>query len=157
MRKRFVKTVFGVLIITWAFQVMSVSAFAQLSPPINPWLGMSNRNRASAVLGPYLGVVKPQQDLIKAYAAQSGQIQSQQQALRDLQGGNSGGSFGVMDFSAANDEQSDANKKMILAPPQEIPKSQRNPAAFNQYLHYYPPNSLLRYPVPYFSPTGRRR
>ena len=154
MLKQFVKTVLGALAVILVVQVMGLSAFAQLPPAMSPWLGLSDppSNRA---LGTYLGDVKPKQDMLKAYAAQARQIQSQQQALQAMQNnGSSGGSSGARDLVGGGAAMGSNNP--LLAPPREIPTVQRNPAGFYQYLHYYPAQGLPRQPVPNFSSTGRR-
>jgi hypothetical protein len=138
-------------------QVMSPSVFAQLSPPIRPWMGMMDRNRDAGTLDNYNRLVKPQQDMMRAYAAQENQLRAQQRALQAMQGGGvSGGSgTGARDLSASG--SGIVGGKLLLAPPREIPSMQRNPAGFDQYLHYYPANAFPRKPVPNFSSAGRRR
>jgi hypothetical protein len=123
-------------------------------------MGMFDRDRSSGTLGPYHSNVKPQQDMMKAYSAQQNQLRAQQQALKTLQGGtgSSGGSSGSVDLSGVLGGGSTGSQdKSLLQPPREIPSTQRNPAGFYQYLHYYPQHSLTRRPVPNFSPTGGRR
>jgi len=112
----------------------------------------------------YNRLVKPQQDLMKAYAAQQSQLQAQQQALKAMQSSPSGGSgsgTGSRDIlspgGGSSGGSSGATNNLLLSPPREIPSTQRSPATFTQYLHYYPPQSMVRRPVPYFSPTGGRR
>jgi hypothetical protein len=137
---------------------MSDLAVAQLQPAISPWMGMFDRNRGAGSLGPYLSNVRPQQDMRKAYAAQASQLQSQQQALKSLQGGGGGGGSSPMDLSGVMGGGSAGTQdKTLLQPPREIPSTQRSPAGFYQYLHYYPSNSLPRRPVPYYSTSGGRR
>ena len=166
MLKQFVRPVLGLLTTTLVFQVMSLSAFAQLSSAISPWMGMFDRDRNGAFGNPYLDVVKPQQNMQKAYSAQASQLQAQQRALQAMQGGGSGGLSGsgdgtgarnLMSTSSSGGTPSSAPSNLLLAPPREIPSTQRNPAVFNQYLHYYTPYALPRQPVPNFSSTGRRR
>ena len=159
MLKRFIRPILGSLLVAWFLPVMSNSVFAQLPPPISPWMGMFDRNRTSGTLGPYLSNVRPQQDMMKAYAAQSSQIQAQQRVLQSLQSGtgSSGGSSGSMDLSGVLGGSSGSQNKELLQPPREIPSTQRNPAGYYQYLHYYPQHSLPRRPVPYFSSSGGRR
>ena len=124
-------------------------------------MGMLDRDRSPGSLDNYNRVVKPQQDMMKAYAAQQSQMQSQQKALQALQngsgGGNGGSGTGARDLAGATAASPGAAGNMLLSPPREIPSTQRNPAGFNQYLHYYPQNSLPRRPVPNFSQVGRRR
>ena len=149
MLKQMIKPVLYSLGIILALSVMDSSVFAQLQPAISPWMGMMDRNRGSSTLGPYLSNVKPQQDMMKAYAGQQSQLQTQQQALQSLQGGRPG-SGGVS--LGGGGGPSGQDNKFILNPPREIP-SAKSPAGFNQYLHYYPPGSLPRRPAPYFSPV----
>jgi len=152
------RPVLGLLVSVLVSLAVSSSAFAQLSPPLSPWLGMMDRGRGPGQLDPYNRVVKPQQDLMKAYATQTRQLQSQQQALQALQSGSSGGSAGPRDLAAAGfGPPSGVSKDMLLNPPRELPSTQRNPAGFNQYLHYYPASSLPRRTVPYYSQVGRRQ
>jgi len=166
MLKQFVKPVLGTLAVALIVQVISLSAFAQLPPPISPWLGMADRERTGAFGNPYLDVVRPQQNLQRAYAAQSSQLQSQQRALQAMQSGvggatgSIGGTTGTRNLSGTatgGTSSSTAANNLVLAPPREIPSVQRNPAGFNQYLHYYSPYALPRRPVPNFSSTGGRR
>ena len=162
--KKNIQAVLYLQVVVLAFFAMSFSAFAQLPPPISPWMGMFDRTRGPGSISPYHQNVRPQQDAMRAYAAQANQLQSQQQALRALQsGGMTGGSssgggsgIGPRDLAGMSGVAVAADD-MLLAPPREIPSMQRNPAGFNQYLHYYPPHSLPRKTAPYFSPTGRRR
>ena len=157
MLKLFTRPILGLSTVTLAFLMMSSSVFAQLSPPLSPWLGLQDRSRSPGQLDPYHRVVKPQQDMMKALATQASQIQNQQQALQILQGRSSGGSFGARDLSGIGADPSSApTKDMVLNPPRELP-SQKNPAGFNQYLHYYPPNSLPHRQAPFYSTVGRRR
>lgn len=157
MLKWFMRPVPGSLVVALVFYAVSSSVFAQLPPPISPWMGMMDKSRFPGQLDPYNRVVKPQQELMKAYADQTSQIQSQQQALQALQGSNSGGS-GRRDFlDSGIAKPAGASENMLLEPPREIPSTQRHPAVFNQYLHYYPPYSMPRRPVPNFSQAGRRR
>ena len=168
MLKQFVKLVLGTLVIALVFQVMSLSVFAQspLPPPLSPWLGLTDRNRSGAFGNPYLDVVRPQLERQQAFAAQANQIQAQQRALQAMQGAASGGvdgtggNTGTRDLMGTGGRASapgGATNNMLLAPPREIPSTQRNPAGFNQYLHYYPSHAMQRQPVPNFSSTGRRR
>jgi len=154
MLKQFMRPVLGLWMVGLLFLTVNSTAFAQLSPPLSPWLGMQDRNRSPGQLDPYNRVVKPQQDMMRTLAAQSGQMQSQQQALQLLQGG-SGGSTGTNVLLAGVGESQALSKDMLLQPPREIP-SKQNPAGFNQYLHYYPPRSLPNRQAPYFSQVGRR-
>ena len=157
MLKQNIKLALCLLFITWASQMVSSSVFAQLPPPISPWLGMFDRSRGPGQLDNYNRVVKPQQDLMKAYTAQSNQLQAQQRALLELQSGMSSSSgTGVRDL-AGSAEPSSGRGGMLLSAPREIPSMQRNPAGFNQYLHYYPTNSMPRRTVPNFSQPGRGR
>ena len=159
VQKKIVTLVQCLLIVVLTFLVVCSSAFAQLPPPISPWMGMFDRNRGPGSISNYHHNVKPQQDMMRAYAAQANQLQSQQQALQTLQsgmgsgGGGGGSGIGSRDLAGV----AVATDDMLLAPPREIPRMQRNPAGFNQYLHYYPPGSLPRQPVPNFSQAGRRR
>ena len=161
VQKRVFKPVLYLLVVL-TLPVAGPSASAQLPPPVSPWMGMFDRNRNPSSISNYHQYVKPQQDMMKAYAAQASQLQSQQQALQALQssGGYGGGSGGARDMTGAsvspNGGGSDG-KNMLLLAPREIPSTQRNPAGFNQYLHYYPSGSLPRQPVPNFSATGRGR
>ena len=164
MLKRFVKTVLCSLFATLMVFVAGSSVCAQ-SSPLSPWMGMFDRPNNPA-LGSYLGNVRPQQNMQKAYSAQMSQIQAQQQALqalsrssttaggttaRDLVGGSTGTSAGLGAAGGAT------NARDTLAPPREVPRVNQNPAGFNQYLHYYPQRSMPRQPVPNYSVTGRRR
>jgi len=157
MLRRLVQPVLCSLIVaSWA----GSSVFAQLPPPISPWMGMFDRSRNTSGIDNYNRVVRPHQDMLKAYAAQESQLQAQQQALRVLQQGGDGygssGGVGVRDLAGVPSGSSSGGS-MLLSAPRELPRTQRNPAGFNQYLHYYPPGSLPRQPVPNFSSTGRRR
>ena len=162
MLKQIVKTVLCLLVAASSVSVVGPSVFAQLPPPISPWMHMFDRP-SNPTLGNFLGGVRPQQDLMRANAAQTSQLQTQQQALQALQqgGGTGGGGAGARNLvgtgapALAGGGASDA--RAVLAPPREIPSMQRNPAGFNQYMHYYPPRSMPRKPVPSFSATGRRR
>ena len=161
MLKQLAKSVLCLLVTTSAVLVLGASAFAQLSPPISPWMGMFDRP-SNPTLGNYLGNVRPQQDMRRTAAAYSAQIQSQQQALQSLQqgsGGMGGGAARSLATGSAGPASTGgaASMRDVLAPPREIPSVQRNPAGFNQYLHYYPSNSLSRKPVPNFSRAGRKR
>ena len=153
MLKQYVKSVLCLLFVLTMFDS---PAWAQLPPPISPWMGMFERPRST--LGNYLSNVRPQQDMLKAYAAQQSQLYVQQKALQSLGQGSSGGSTGVRDLVGKTGGGGETvDFPSVLAPPREIPSVQRNPAGFNQYLHYYPPNAMPRRPVPNFSSTGRRR
>jgi hypothetical protein len=124
------------------------SAFAQLPPAISPWMGMFDRNRGNG-LDKYNQYVKPQQDYLKAYAAQQGQIQAQQQMLQQaMSGSGNGGGGGSRTLSSGGGHS-------FLKAPREIPSGSSGAANFNQYLHYYQ-GGLPRQPVPNFS-SGRRR
>jgi hypothetical protein len=135
------------------------SAFAQLSPPLSPWLRMDDRPRSS--LGNYLGTVQPQQGLMKSSASQTSQIQAQQRALQSMLQAPSSSGSGTRATGASNLANTTPiaptggalAMRDVLAPPREIPRVQ-NPAGFDQYLHYYPPYSMTRRPVPNFSTTG---
>ena len=160
MSKQFSKSVLCALVIALAHLALSSSVFAQLQPAISPWMGMLDRTRAPGSISAYHDNVRPQQQLMKAYASQQSQMQAQQQALRALQdggisGGTGGGGVGPRDL--AGGASPGAGGSMILSAPREIPSTQRNPAGFNQYLHYYPSGSLPRRPVPNFSSAGGRR
>lgn len=151
MLKQIVKPGLDSLIIILAFLMLSHSAFAQLQPAISPWMGMMDRSRGTGALGSYLSNVKPQQDMMRAYASQQGQLRAQQQALQVLRQSNQSGSSSASPLSAGGGAGlPSGDDKKVLNPPREIPSSQ-NPASFNQYLHYYPPGSLPRRQVPYFS------
>ena len=150
MLKQIIKPVLCSLIAALALSTACHSAFAQLPPAISPWMGMMDRSRGSGTLGPYLSNVKPQQDMMKAYAGQQGQLRTQQQALAALQGGLPGSGGGPRSLGSAG--PSGADSKDVLNPPREIP-SAPNPAGFNQYLHYYSPSSLPHRRVPYFTPV----
>ena len=151
------------LVSFWLFAALMLSVLvpsvsAQLPPRISPWMHMFDRQ--DSPLGNYLGTVRPQQDLMRAHAAQSQQIQAQQRALQALQsgGGNDGGA-GTRNLAAGGGGAAGSGASSaagMLSPPREVPRANRNPAGFNQYLHYYPPGSMPRQPVPNFSPTGRR-
>ena len=135
--------------------VLGSSALAQLPPPVSPWMGMFDQQRSP--LGNYLSNVKPQQDMMRAYATQQSQMQAQQRALQALGSGSSGGGSGSRDLATISGGGGGAGFPTVLAPPREIPSVQRNPAGFNQYLHYYPPNAMPQRQVPNFSSAGRRR
>jgi uncharacterized membrane protein YgcG len=150
MQKRLTKSILCSLVVALAISAMSHSAFAQLQPAISPWMGMFDRSQNTGTLGPYLSNVRPRQDLARAYAAQQSQMRAQQQALQALQGGGGGGSSS-RDFAGGGGELSGAGANMILGPPREIPRAQRNPAGYYQYLHYYPAGGLPRRSVPNFS------
>ena len=158
MLNQFTKPVLRSLIAIWAISVMVSVAVAQtpLPPAVSPWMGMFDRSRGTSTLDNYTRNVKPQQDAMRAFASQANQIQSQQQMLRSLQAPGSSGSTPL--GSAGSPAVGGASSmREILAPPREIPSAQRNPAGFNQYLHYYPAGGMPRRPVPNFSTTGRRR
>jgi hypothetical protein len=156
MSKQIIKPILCSLAITLSLNAMSLSVFAQLPPAMSPWLKLFDE--PSGPLGPYLSNVKPQQELARAQAAQASQLQAQQRALQALQqSGSSGGGTGPRELEAGiGGGGKSGGIPTILAPPREIPRVQRNPAGFNQYLHYYPPHALTRKPVPNFSSTGRR-
>jgi len=151
MLKQFIKLVLCSYVVVLATSAMSHYAFAQLPPPVSPWLGMTDRNRNTGTLGPYLSNVKPLQDQMRASSALQGQLQSQQQALRTLQEGGGGGGMPIA--IGGGGAHASTDMKSVLNPPRELPSAQRQPAGYNQYIHYYPPNSLLRRPVPYYSPV----
>jgi hypothetical protein len=155
MFNQFTKTILGLLTVALITYATSGLTFAQPSPPMSPWLGMLDKSRNPGQLDPYLRNVRPQQDMMKAYAAQASQIQNQQRALQALQdsGGGAGSNARSLAGGAAAPTSSQGNT--LLQPPREIPSTQRNPAGYYQYLHYYPPNSLLRRPVPNYSQAGR--
>lgn len=160
MLRRCVKSVLCLLVAVLSVAAVSPSASAQLPPPISPWMGMFDRSRGPGTLDNYNRNVRPQQDMMKAYANQASQIQAQQQVLQALQaqsGGSSGGGMGARDLTGTTGGGSSPTRDIVLAPPQEIPSAQRNPAGFNQYLHYYPQGSMPRRPVPNFSSPGQRR
>ena len=155
MQKQFIKPVLCLLTIATFLAMNSSSVFAQLSPAISPWMGMFDRNRTPGTLDNYNRLVKPQQNMLKAYAAQANQIQNQQQALQALQDGGGGSASGARNLMDAGSPSGKTSP--FLSPPREIPSTQSNPAGFNQYLHYYPTGSMARRPVPNFSTPGRRR
>jgi uncharacterized membrane protein YgcG len=161
MLKQFAKSVLCLLIVVWTVLAASSSSFAQLSPPISPWMGMVDRSREPGMLDNYNRLVKPQQDMLKAYVAQENQLKAQQRALQSMQSGSGssgGGTTGSRDLSGSGSSGGGiAGGNILLHPPREIPSAQRNPAGFYQYLHYYPANGLPRQPVPNFSSVGRRR
>ena len=158
MLKRFAKPVLCSLIAALTFLAASSSVSAQLSSPMSPWLGMMDRTRSPGGLDNYNRNVRPQQDALRAYAAQQSQNQAMARELQSLQGGGaaggSGSGVGPRDFTGGG--MPGASQDIVLAPPKEIPSTQRNPAGFYQYLHYYPPGALPRRPVPNFSQAGRR-
>ena len=165
MLKQVVKPVLCSLVVGLTLLAAS-SAVAQLSPPISPWMGMFDRDRSPGTISNYHHNVKPQQDMRRAYAAQASQIQSQQRALQAMLGSGGGSSSNSSsdgttsrDLTGAIGGASSGGSGVteLLSPPREIPSMQRNPAGFNQYLHYYPPGSMQRRPVPNFSATGGRR
>jgi len=168
MLKQFVKLVLCLAVVSQAIPVMSHSAFAQtgLPPAVSPWMQMLDRSRSGSHLDNYNRLVRPQQDAMRAYADQQSQLQAQQRALSAMQSGGSGGNIGsggantrtlVTPDGGATGRPTGAANDMLLSPPREIPRTQRNPAMFNQYLHYYPAHALPRRPVPQFSQTGGRR
>jgi len=170
MSKQIIKSVLYSLVVVWVVSLGSPIALAQLPPALSPWLHMADRPRSD--LGNYLGVVKPQQNLMKSSASQSNQIQQQQRALQELLRAPASSGTGI-GSSARNLGSATGNitggatptggapdVHNVLAPPREIPKAQKNPAGFNQYLHYYPQYAMPRRPVPDFSSIGspaRRR
>ena len=163
MSKQIIKPVLCWVVAAWVFSLGSPVALAQLPPALSPWLHMSDRPRGD--LGNYLGVVKPQQNLMKSSASQSSQIQQQQRALQELlrpsdagsgtgtSARNLGGAAGNI-AGGATPTGGAPDARNVLAPPREIPRAQKNPAGFNQYLHYYPPYAMSRRPVPNFSSSG---
>ena len=159
MQKRFIKPVLCSLVAALTFLAASSSVLAQLQPPVSPWLGMMDRSRSPGGLDNYNRNVRPQQDALRAYAAQQSQNAAMARELQSLQGGGgageSGSGVGPRDFTGGGGAPG-AGGNMLLAPPREIPSTQRNPAGFYQYLHYYPTGALPRRPVPNFSQTGRR-
>jgi len=163
MLNQFIKPVLCSLVVSLTISVVSPSAFAQLPPARSPWLDMFNNPGATSMSDSYLRTVKPQQEMMKAFAAQASQLQTQERALRAMQAPNGGGSgtppamnAGALGLSggAASGGSTERN---VLSPPRELPSTQRNPAGFQQYLHYYPAYGLPRKPVPNYSVTGRRR
>jgi hypothetical protein len=157
--KQLARAILSAFIAVWGFLVSPSTIFAQLSPPISPWMQMMDRSRTPGQLDNYNRFIRPQQEMMREYAAQASQLQSQQQALQALQnaaGGGTGSGSGVRDLAAPSGSSSGAGGTLLLSPPREIPRAQRNPAGFNQYLHYYPAASMPRKPVPNFSATGRR-
>jgi len=164
MLKQFVRTVLCSLLAALAVLAACSSVSAQSSPPISLWMGMFDRPNNPA-LGNYLGNVRPQQQMMKSSATQASQIQSQQRALQSLlqapagggAPGTGGGSQNLARASAVAPPGGAADARQVLAPPREVPRAQRNPAGFDQYLHYYPQYSMQRKPVPNYSTTGRRR
>ena len=166
MLKQFVKPVLYWVVVSLALLAMSRSVFAQAMLPssISPWMQMLDRSRSGSHIDNYNRLVRPQQDAVRASADQMNQLQQQQRALQAMQnsaGGVSSGSGGsgmrnLITPSPAG-QSTGASNRMLLSPPREIPRLDRNPATFNQYLHYYPPHAMPRRPVPQFSPTGGRR
>jgi len=156
MLKQVVKSIPCLLAVALVVSVASPSAFAQLPPPISPWMGMFERPQ-NPTLGNFLGTVRPQQNMMRAATVHAGQLHAQQQALRALQ--MEGGATGARTLAGGTAAPTGgaAAARDVLAPPRELPRTQRNPAGFNQYLHYYPAHSMPRRPVPNFSATGRRR
>ena len=163
MLKQISKLVLTSLAVALVCNGLSSVAFAQLPPARSPWLDMFNNPGASSMTDGYLRIVKPQQDMMKASAAQARQIQllqAQQNALQAPGGGGASGSSMAMGAGAlglTGSPGSASSARNVLAPPQELPSTQRNPAGFQQYLHYYPAYSMPRKPVPNFSATGQRR
>jgi hypothetical protein len=157
MQKQITKSVLCSLVAALAVLAMASPAFAQLPPPISPWMGMFDRPRSE--LGNYLGNVRPQQNLMRAAASHANQLQSQQRALQAMQQSQGLGGAGTRNLmeGAAAPPGGASSMRDVLPPPREIPRAQRHPAGFNQYLHYYPAHSLPRRPVPNFSPAGSRR
>ena len=158
MLKQIVKSILCPVVVALMFLTVNSPVFAQLPPPISPWMGMLDRTRSPGSISSYHQNVKPQQDMMRAYAAQANQLQSQQQALQALQsgGGSSGGAgTNARDLASAGGAPGGGN--LLLAAPREIPSMQRTPAGFQQYLHYYPTGSMPRKPVPNYSTPGRRR
>ena len=165
MLRRSVKSVLYVLVSTLFVCIASSPASAQLQPRISPWMGMFDAPRGE--LGNYHTVVRPHQDLLRAQQAQTRQLRAQQQALQALQsgpamGGGHGGPTAAarhLGLGGAAGGGGAAGMSSVgvvpLMPPREIPRTQRSPAGFNQYLHYYPPRSMPRHPVPSFSPVRR--
>jgi len=164
MLKQFVNPVLCSLIAALAVSVASPSVFAQSSSPISPWMRMFD-SPTNPTLGSYLGNVRPQQEMMRSSAAQANQMRQQQQALQSLLQTPSGGGAPGTGSGAQNLARASAvappggatDVRQVMAPPREVPRAQRNPAGFNQYLHYYPPYAMPRKPVPNFSATGRRR
>ena len=156
MRRRFIKPVLCSLVVALTLLAASSSVFAQLPPPISPWMGMMDRTRSPSGLDNYNRNVRPQQDLMRAYAAQQSQNAAMARELQSLQGGGAGGSGGGVGPRDLTGGGASGARTDLLMPPKEIPSTQRNPAGFYQYLHYYPTGALPRRPVPNFSQTGRR-
>jgi hypothetical protein len=156
MSRKIVKWVLCSLVAVLVISMGQHSAFAQLPPPLSPWLRMENRPRSG--LGNYLDIVKPQQNYIRSSASQASQIQSQQQALQSMLQApvTSSATSGARNLATTVPSAPTSGAmalRDVLAPPQEIPSGQY-PARFNQYLNYYPPYSMQRRPVPNFSQTG---
>jgi len=164
MLKQYVRTILYSLFAALAVSVVGSVANAQSSPPISPWMGMFDRPN-NPTLGNYLGNVRPQQEMMRSSASQASQIQSQQRALQSLLqppsgGGAPGSGSGAQNLARASSVAASggaSDVRNVLAAPREVPRAQRNPAGFNQYLHYYPPYAMQRKPVPNYSATGRRR
>jgi hypothetical protein len=157
MSKQIIKSVLCLLVAVLTVSIVSPSALAQLPPPVSPWMGMFDRP-TSPTLGNFLGNVRPQQDLMRAATAHVNQMQAQQRALQALQTPQGGlGAGGAGGRNLAGPAGGGSSAQYVLAPPRVIPRAQRSPAGFNQYLHYYPSHSMPRRPVPNFSSTGRRR
>ena len=158
MLKRLIKPILCSWVAVLTLLVVSSSVFAQLPPPISPWMGMMDRTRGPGMLDNYTRNVRPQQNALRAYAAQQSQQAQMQRELQSLQGGGAGGGAnggtGPRDFAGGLQAGS---KDMVLQPPREIPSTQRNPAGFYQYLHYYPSGAMPRRPVPNYSTVGGRR
>ena len=155
--QQFVKSLLCLLMVALFLCATSASADAQLQPRISPWLGMFDRPQGP--LGNFHSVVRPQQQMLQAHAAQQQQFQAQQRQLQALQSGaGAGGSMGSRDLIGGNmGATQPGGGNVILAPPREVPRAHRSPAGYNQHLHYYPPGSLPRRPVPNFSSAGGRR
>ena len=159
MSKQIIKSVLCWAVAALALSVGSPVVFAQLPPALSPWLHMSDRPRND--LGNYLGAVKPQQNLMRSAASQANQLQSQQQALQNLLqatpntgGGGATGAKNLASSTPIAPTSGATNARDVLAPPRELPRMQKNPAGFDQYLHYYPPYAMSRRPVPNFSSSG---
>ena len=150
------KLVLYLSVIALAVPAMNVSVWAQLPPPVSPWMGMFDRP-LNPTFGNYLGNVRPRQELQRTQAAQTSQLQTQQRALQALQQGGGAASTSARDLvgGAVAPAGGATSLRDVLAPPRERP-SMQSPAGFNQYLHYYPPGSMPRRPVPNFSTQGRK-
>jgi len=153
MSKHMTKLISGLLFTVLVISVSAPVASAQLQPRISPWMHMFERQ--TSPMGNYHTLVKPHQDLLQAQALQNQQLQAQQRALQALQ--SSGGTTGPRDLMTGDGSSVSAGGGTILSPPREIPRINQSPAGFNHYLHYYPPGTLPRKPVPNFSATGSRR